>query len=352
MDPKEKEYLPFIEMINTFNYTIKIEKFERINNNHPNNDNHKFSNYFPKYLEYVHQIDSLLGKYLIENYDEKKEIEKAKKNPLMKGKNVKVVFIKEFFINNISKHEEEIISFIGDNWKNLKVYTKVHITIFLYFAIQMIKNNFEIFNDYDINIMYWTILFHDSGKHLELNPYFKEDYSDFYYLHYVVDKVHPFKGVIIFLETMFKKNFIFFNDDKEKGEFKSNLDIFIIYLYKSFKKISKGKYNISFIHLKEIDTFLDYLHKEEKNAWIYDITVLILFHQSLPNHDKHMNNPLLPDEYILKYFDLRLLEMMRIIMVCDSVSHIMINDEEWVEQINKQLNIIRQKIIENNKNNK
>ena len=62
-----------------------------------------------------------------------------------------------------------------------------------------------------------------------------------------------------------------------------------------------------------------------------------------------MNDPLLPEKYILKYFDLRLIEIMRIIMICDSASHIMIKDEEWVEQINKHLNIIREKIIENNK---
>ena len=349
MDSNEKEYLPFIEMIDTYNYSPKIEKFDRINNSQSINNSHIFSNCFPKYFEYVHQIDLLLGKHLVENYDEKKEIEKAEKNPLMKGKDVKVFFIKDFFMNNIPQHEEEIINFIGEYWKNLRVYTKVHITVFLYFAIQMIKNNSGIFNDYDINIIYWTILFHDSGKHLELNPYVKEDYSDFYHLHYVADKVHPFKGAIIFLETMFKKDFIFFNDDEEKGEFKSNLDIFIIYLYKSFKKIKKGKYNISFTYINEIDKFLDYLHKEEKNSWIYDITVLILFHQSLPNHDEHMNDPLLPEKYILKYFDLRLIEIMRIIMICDSASHIMIKDEEWVEQINKHLNIIREKIIENNK---
>ena len=67
--------------------------------------------------------------------------------------------------------------------------------------------------------MYWAILFHDSGKHLTLNPYFKEDFSDHYYLHYVPDKAHPFKGVVIFLETMLKQNLIYYKDEEDKKDF-------------------------------------------------------------------------------------------------------------------------------------
>ena len=345
---KEKKYLPLLETIYSSNYMPTIEKFERISQNVDENSN--FANYFPNYKDYINnKMDPLIGIELKEKYDEKKEIENNDNDLTIRG-NVKAKFIKRYLINNIPKHEEEIINFIGDKWKNLKIYTKVHTTIFLYFAIQMMKANSAIFSYYDLNIMYWTILFHDTGKHIALNPFFKEDFSDYPMI--IKDKAHPFKSVIIFLNSLFEKNIIFFSDEKCKNKFKSNLDVFTDCLYKSFVEInSKGKYNISFTYINEIDKFLDYLHKEEKNSWIYDITVLILFHQSLPNHDKHMNNPLLPDEYILKYFDLRLFEMMKIIMICDAASHDIIDGQEWVEQINKHLILVKNKIIANNKKN-
>ena len=44
----------------------------------------------------------------------------------------------------------------------------------------------------------------------------------FYYLHYVPDKAHPFKGAVIFLETMFKQNLIYYKDAEQKIELKKN----------------------------------------------------------------------------------------------------------------------------------
>ena len=78
-----------------------------------------------------------------------------------------------------------------------------------------------------------------------------------------------------------------------------------------------------------------------KNKWIFDAEVLILFHQNIPNNENNMNFPLLSDEQIKDLFDLRLLEMMRIIMYLDSITYSIFDNTEWEIQINKQLDILR-----------
>ena len=67
-----------------------------------------------------------------------------------------------------------------------------------------------------------------------------------------------------------------------------------------------------------------------------------------------MNSELLTKEQIKDIFDLRLIEMMRIIMVLDSLSHQIFDPSEWTSQINKQLDIVRIYFTEesNKKNDK
>ena len=48
-------------------------------------------------------------------------------------------------------------------------------------------------------------------------------------------------------------------------------------------------------------------------------------------------------------FDLRLLEMMRIIMVLDSFSHTVFDPSEWTAQINMNLDKVREYFIQDNK---
>ena len=45
-------------------------------------------------------------------------------------------------------------------------------------------------------------------------------------------------------------------------------------------------------------------------------------------------------------FDLRLLEMMRVIMYLDSITYALFDNTEWEIQINKQLDILRKNLFE------
>ena len=58
-------------------------------------------------------------------------------------------------------------------------------------------------------------------------------------------------------------------------------------------------YNISLKHFNEISSFLKYIKSlGNENEWIYDASLLILFHQNIPNNENNMNFPLLSDEQI------------------------------------------------------
>ena len=54
-------------------------------------------------------------------------------------------------------------------------------------------------------------------------------------------------------------------------------------------------------------------------------------------------------KYILKYFDIRLLELMRIIMIYDSSSHSLLSQDSWVQEINKNIDLLRKKLFDKDK---
>ena len=62
-----------------------------------------------------------------------------------------------------------------------------------------------------------------------------------------------------------------------------------------------------------------------------------------------MNKELLTKEQIMDVFDLRLLEMMRVIMILDSLSHQIFNPTEWTSQINMNLDKVRAYFSQDNK---
>ena len=205
--------------------------------------------------------------------------------------------------------------------------------------------------DYDINILYWVTLYHDIGKHQKLHKIYEKDY-----VYGVLDKMHPFKSILIFIEALLEKKLFKISDDelivlnKKYIEFKDV--IFDSYealpetpdLMKTGNPVIDDQkiYNISLKHFDEISSFLKYIKSlGNKNEWIYDAAVLILFHQNIPNNENNMNFPLLSDEQIKDLFDLRLLEMMRIIMYLDSITYSIFDNTEWEIQINKQLDILR-----------
>ncbi len=209
--------------------------------------------------------------------------------------------IRKYILDKRYLWNNEIINYIGYYCNSLDKKVKSHTIIF--FMVDEFINRDKL-SDYDKNILYWAILFHDVGKFHEMNTIYKEDYSK----NKFIDKAHPFKSAIIFIQTIINKKLIFFNDENEKKEFIDFFEKpFTQALYKSFEeeenKYNNLVYNINFKYFDDIEKFLLKLKLHKENKWIYEILILIIFHQSLPNNDpnlhgRHINEPLLDEKYI------------------------------------------------------
>ena len=283
-----------------------------------------FEKIFPKLTSFFKDIDKNFSEFM-----EKKSYYNYNTN----------MELRYFILREIYKCNSEITNFIGYYWDTLDKKIKSHSTIFLYMVNEYIKK--DKVNNYDKNILFWTILFHDIGKFHVMNKFYKEDYSR----NKFIDKSHPFKSAIIFIQTLLNQKLIYFKDENEKDNFVKFFEKeFTDTLYKSFEEVKKKdkktrsiEYNISFKNFDNIEKFLLMLKDHEENKWIYDIIILIIFHHSLPNDDKngkHLHNPLLDKKYIKELFDLRLLELMRIILIYDSSSHCLF-EGNWEQKIDK-----------------
>ena len=271
-----------------------------------------------------------------------------------KEKNLSITFFyyegkNEYYLEEIN---ETLNDFMKDKFKNLRSRVKLHENLFFY-ILTILEDNIikEKFVDYDINILYWVSLFHDTGKHQKMHKVYEKDY-----LYGILDKMHPFKSIILFIKILFEKN-LFKITEEEIIILKKKFKKFKKIIFDSYEelpstpnimktgneKIDKQKiYNISLKYFNEICDFLKYIKTfGNKNNWIYDACVLIIFHQNIPNNEFNMNHPILSNEQIKELFDLRLLEMMRVIMFLDSATYTIFDQTEWEIQINKQIDILR-----------
>ena len=176
------------------------------------------------------------------------------------------------------------------------------------------------------------------------------------YVYGILDKMHPFKSILLFMEVLLEKKLFKISDEEYLVLNKKYLEFKDI-IFDSYEalpetpdlmktgddKIDNQKiYNISLRHFDKIYEFLKYIKGlGNVNEWIYDASALIIFHQNIPNNENNMNCPLLSNEQIKEIFDLRLLEMMRVIMYLDSITYSIFDNTEWEIQINKQIDILR-----------
>jgi hypothetical protein len=225
---------------------------------------------------------------------------------------------------------------MGKHFDNLRPKVRLHTNVFCH-LFTIIEKEFvnKHFFDYDINIIYWTILFHDIAKFKKMHP--TKEKNHFFSS---TDSMHPYKSAIIFIDTLLEKKLIEMSED-EKKVFDNKYSKFKKIIFDSFKNKSSGYY-VDIKCFGDIIQFAKYIRSlGEKNDWLCDAFILIIFHQNLPNNEHHMNSELLTKDQIKDIFDLRLIEMMRIIMVLDSLSHQIFDPSEWTSQINKQLDKVR-----------
>ena len=248
-----------------------------------------------------------------------------------KVKNLSITFFLYEVENNkyLKQIDESLTEFMGDKFTNLKIRVQLHVNLFFYILTLIEK---EVLNkylaDYDINILYWATLYHDIGKHQKLHKIYEKDY-----IYAILDKMHPFKSILLFIESLLEKK-LFKVSEEELSILNKKYADFKEIIFDSYEELPETPslmktgneqidrqkiYNISLRHFNEISSFFKYIKSlGAQNEWIYDACVLITFHQNIPNNEHNMNYPLLTNEQIKELFDLRLLEMMRVIMYLDS----------------------------------
>ena len=295
-------------IIDKYGYYPKSKYFINNKNDEKLPENYNFEKLFPNFTKFFKNLD-----YNFTEAIEKKTYQDENGN-MSKA-------IKEYIQDKILIWNNEIVNYVGYYWGALDKKVKNHTLLFLYMTEVFI--NRDKLSDYDKNILYWAILFHDIGKFHEMNTIYKEDYS---------------------------KNKSIDNDEKENIEFIEFFEKrFIKALYESFEEKKRKKkgifYDINFNNFDDIEKFLIKLKSYKENEWLYEVVILIIFHQSLPNnnpklHGRHINEPLLDEKYIKELFDIRLIELMRIILIYDSSSHCILNSSVWEQEIDKYFDLL------------
>ena len=79
--------------------------------------------------------------------------------------------------------DDKLSNIVGSYFKNLEREVRLHINLFCYlFTVIEKEFVYKHFVDYDINIIYWVILFHDLAKYICIHP----DKEKKKYLHRVI----------------------------------------------------------------------------------------------------------------------------------------------------------------------
>ncbi len=159
------------------------------------------------------------------------------------------------------------------------------------------------------------------------------------------DKTHPFKSGAQTLKIFRKLNLL-----ESKNNTTLNTESIVNSLYGTLinsvevSKITDGikRFKPSLTRIDEIIKNMKLLKDNLKyGQFVYDVVVLVTFHQSLPNIESHMNKDLLSKENIKDLFDHRLLELMRALMINDSAAHSLHKGVVYSEELNKNIDIVR-----------
>ena len=178
-------------------------------------------------------------KILLKNYISKLSLlEKYAKENIVKLKPTKKNLSITFFwyegdnINYLNEIDESLNDFMGQTFKNMRERVRFHENLFFYILTILEENIIkEKFIDYDINILYWVSLFHDIGKHQKMHKIYEKDY-----IYGILDKMHPFKSIILFIEILLEKK-LFKISDEEISVFNKKFEEFKEIIYDSYEEL-------------------------------------------------------------------------------------------------------------------
>jgi hypothetical protein len=100
-------------------------------------------------------------------------------------------------------------------------------------------------------------------------------------------------------------------------------------------------------NLEKLNYLFDEIVLEDlTNIDLIEIVKLVTFHQSLPNvSGNHSHASLLSDKQIKLFFDIRNIELMRVIMCNDSLAHSFFTSPYLVLEINLNVSKVRNDLL-------
>ena len=196
---KNSNNLKIDEMMKEFNYFPKVAEFESLNKEIFDKNN--FSKVFNIFLNKLKDFDENFTKHVSSNkiarnltyyYDSESE---------------------SYLSTHLKDSFNEVKAYLNEEiWENQYIGNINHTCFFIILVDKYINFSGKI-TEYDKNILYWTILYHDLGKYMNMNKLINENVSCESY-----DKTHPFKSIIIFLNSAFEHDLFFYPNDEYKNE--------------------------------------------------------------------------------------------------------------------------------------
>jgi len=220
----------------------------------------------------------------------------------------------------------ELIINIIPQWATLLQYThgKICVHVFKMLFCVLRDPNFQKLNKYDKNVILWATLLHDIAKRgTPLVP--------------GKDAIHPFRSGMLTLR-IFRDCFKFIELSEEYMEKWEDLsrDLYM-------PDVTDPKKELVQDHSK-VNLVKEFIDRHITDGFVKEVFWLVFLHQSLPTIRDHMSRSILPSSEMNIYFSKRLLTMMSIILINDSLSYLLFGREskrkQYTDEINKNIEIL------------
>jgi len=239
---------------------------------------------------------------------------------------------REFMIQNEIFHDKiapQIIEKLPE-WKNLmKINRKrvcYHILRVIYCFLQ--SEEYMKFDDYEKNVLLWTMLLHDICKRgLPILPAAK-------------DPFHPYASAsyaLTYLSEISDVNSIMLDKAKILSIKIANSKAIKQITYYELRKNRMNTYDMECEDLTKLDEILGDLNQIYSENSFHNLVVkLILLHQCIPTLQKFRIENQLSEREVPKYFDAQMLRYIKTFTMCDSNSYLLNVNRHCIETHRKE----------------
>ena len=158
-------------MMKKNNYFPEVKELESVSKEIVDKNN--FSKIFNLFLSKLKDFDDCLTSYISSNKID------IKNTYCLDFK------VKSFLFTHLRDNDKEVKGYLQEIWEKQESDNKKHTYFFLILVDKYITLSGKI-TEYDKNILYWTILYHDLGKFMQINPLVDEKVDIYGYIYLLI----------------------------------------------------------------------------------------------------------------------------------------------------------------------